>query len=448
MLQRNYLKIWIGLAFCMILIFGFLLTEFKLNLYFNSGTLKFVQIVLIACVGLFVKRTINLILTTSSYGSHHINSSPLFIHLINFLIILGTFLTIFLFALKQNFSDILTAGTIISASLVFALKSIIMDAASGFILDADHRFKIGDWIEGRGKKRGQIIKVTWRTTILQNEYGYHYHVPNGDLIRNGYMFIPEYCVDILKVEISQKIPFERVDRILTSALMTLPETRYQYNQVLAHNMDDDNIVYEVSFGVEHYTQRELIRHKVLQSLAHYLSLYDLKNSEDNMPEKILKMVDIFQPLSPESLSKLASSMTQKSYAQGAIIVQQGSQESSMYLIYEGAATVEANKDNETDAKDIATLGPGQFFGDIALLMGQARTATVRALTDMILFEIKKEDLQPIFYENPDVVESLSQIIAERLSGKEKILQNASMPQEKLSQKTIILNEIKNFFSLL
>ncbi len=100
------------------------------------------------------------------------------------------------------------------------------------------------------------------------------------------------------------------------------------------------------------------------------------------------------------------------FTAGETIVREGETTSSMFVIASGRAAVSVAAGTAASQK-LALLDPGSAFGEISLLTGEPRTATVRAIEESLLIEIDKATLAPILRANPSLVEKLDAIILER-----------------------------------
>lgn len=108
----------------------------------------------------------------------------------------------------------------------------------------------------------------------------------------------------------------------------------------------------------------------------------------------------------ESIAKIADIVPMKA---GTEIVRQGGVGHEFYLIVEGTATV------ERDGSAIATLGPGHYFGELALLAHAMRNATVVADTDIEAVVIGQREFATVLAEVPGVAATLLTTMAQRLS---------------------------------
>ena len=135
-----------------------------------------------------------------------------------------------------------------------------------------------------------------------------------------------------------------------------------------------------------------------------------------MPEtrptiELLSRVPLFETLSQAHLGRLAALAEEARYHQGRVIVKRDDPGRAFYVIVEGAAKVVKGK--IVTAKSEATLGPGDFFGELSLLDGEARSATVVAASDMTAIRVERTAFRRLLRENPDLSIKLLEGMARR-----------------------------------
>jgi CRP-like cAMP-binding protein len=127
---------------------------------------------------------------------------------------------------------------------------------------------------------------------------------------------------------------------------------------------------------------------------------------------LLREVDFLKPLTPDALTQVANSLRPLLFEAGRMVVRQGDEGDTFFLVSRGRVGVWVG-DTENEAQPVATLGRGQCFGEMSLLTGARRTATVRAVEDTDLLVLGKAEFRDILLADPKVLESLSQILALR-----------------------------------
>lgn len=111
------------------------------------------------------------------------------------------------------------------------------------------------------------------------------------------------------------------------------------------------------------------------------------------PIESLRRVPIFSALDRRELDVLARLVKEQRYTAGTTIVKAGAGGHGLYIIKEGNVSV------VRDGKNIAAMGPGQFFGEISVLDGGPRTADVRADTDTVCLTLVSWEVKPLLMEN-------------------------------------------------
>ena len=121
----------------------------------------------------------------------------------------------------------------------------------------------------------------------------------------------------------------------------------------------------------------------------------------------LAHIDILSPLPPDALETIAAAARVHTFAKGETIIRHGTAGDSMFIVHDGAVSVRVDDD------EIARLGEGDFFGEMALLTGESRAADVVALTDVVAIEIAKDALQPVLHDHPELAAAISAKVMER-----------------------------------
>ena len=147
----------------------------------------------------------------------------------------------------------------------------------------------------------------------------------------------------------------------------------------------------------------------------YLHQADTAESPKEAPatrmERALREIDLFRPLSDQELRTAAARCRALHYAAGERIIEEGAPGDSFFVVDRGE--VEVSKELGGVRRTLARLMEGQFFGEMALLTGERRAATVMAATDVDLFTLDKTGFQDIIVGNPAIAVDISTILSER-----------------------------------
>ncbi|MBD3167369.1 cyclic nucleotide-binding domain-containing protein, partial [bacterium] len=165
------------------------------------------------------------------------------------------------------------------------------------------------------------------------------------------------------------------------------------------------------------------------------------------PLTLLREIDIFSPFSEEQRQRLAETMQRVEFTADDTIFQQDDEGDSLFIVVEGVVKVTV-KTSARKSSDIARIGAGGFFGEMALLTGEARTATVTAVTDTVLYEITKEHIAPLLEAQPELSDSLSEVLARRKQATEtRMRRGTSKRRQKDDLYDKILSRIQSYFRL-
>jgi CRP-like cAMP-binding protein len=126
------------------------------------------------------------------------------------------------------------------------------------------------------------------------------------------------------------------------------------------------------------------------------------------PVELLKSVPLFQKLSDRALKTVAASFTDRSFRAGQELTSEGSGAAGFFVIESGEAVV------SVDGVERRTLGPGDYFGEVALIDGGLRTATITASTDGKSYGLTQWQFRPLLEEHGEIAWPLLEAMAARL----------------------------------
>jgi CRP/FNR family cyclic AMP-dependent transcriptional regulator len=127
-----------------------------------------------------------------------------------------------------------------------------------------------------------------------------------------------------------------------------------------------------------------------------------------VPTQILRSVPLFTGLTDTAISAVAEMAMETSYDAGAVLVREGDPGDRFIALVDGSARVERG------GQPVATLGAGDFLGEIALVDGEPRTATVTATDKIRAFEIRRADFTALMDRSPVVRLGILMALTERV----------------------------------
>jgi small-conductance mechanosensitive channel len=378
-------------------------------------------------------------------------------------------IAILIFVFQQQATGFIATSSVLIAVIGFALRYIISDVFSGIALNFDHPYRIGDWVEPSSGLVGRVDEITWRTTRLVTRDGAVVVVPNG-LIATGRLVNysdpePTFRVN-LRLPLDHRVPVDRAKQVLLagaiSATRSFPNLR---PDVLVQDSGESGIIYVVRFWVPDFAEenacRDAVLSGVLEALRHAglaasaprreiaVSRADLPSARKRPPlTALLGAIGAFSAFTPAELADLAEHLAECPVKDGSVVVRQGDAGGSLFFVAEGALEVRVSDRNGAEIA-VDCLAAGDIFGEISLLTGEARRATIVALTTALLYEVRKDDLAPLLQRRPELGEALATIMAERqqwnvtrLRAREYAVDVAAAPSS-----AEILRRLRSFFGL-
>ncbi|MEE4301974.1 MAG: mechanosensitive ion channel family protein [Pseudomonadales bacterium] len=324
-------------------------------------------------------------------------------------------------------SGVLTTSSVFIAIVGFALRNMISDLFTGIALGIERPFSIGDWLQVADGTVGRVTEMNWRSTRLLTREEISVILPNSQLATSTFKNYskPERAWrDQFDILLGKEVTAWQAERVLLSAVEQIPEIAQvgKPAEVRIEAFNEHGTLWQVRYWVPDYDQMSRLRYRVQKAVVrnmHYAGLsvpseqlqLQQHGPADGALHRFLAGVDIFRELSESELLQLQESMVERLVLTGDEVVRQGDDGHSLFVLKEGLMEV------AIDAGDgpltVAHLVPGSFFGELSLLTGAPRGATVTARIDSVLFEIDKQAMQRIMQARPGIAESLGRIIAER-----------------------------------
>ena len=351
-------------------------------------------------------------------------------------IVIGLFLLVATLA----FNDKLLATSAVSAVVVgFALQDTLGNAFAGLAIQSEKPFNIGDWVRV-GEFEGRVAEVTWRATKLRTKSGNFIVLPNNVV---GKEPITNYSEPALptRVEIEVGVSYLTPPNDVTGVMLeAIANARYALRApepvVLLHQFDASAITYRAQFWIDSFEHADVARSEVRKAIFYAFERHEIeipwpiqveysrewpqKDSEADCRkrEEVLAGVDLFSSMTEEQRRHVAVGSKMRRYGDGEPIVRQGQPGESMYIVCTGMAVVALEDPNGgAIRKEVATIKPGGYFGEMSLLTGEPRTATVTAKGDTTVVEIGA----PVFRELGDVSpQTVEQIGATAISRRAEL----------------------------
>jgi len=334
-------------------------------------------------------------------------------------------------------SELVTTSAVSAVVLGFALQDTLGNAFAGLAIQSEKPFNVGHWVKV-GDHEGRVAEVTWRATKLRTKSGNLVILPNNIVAKEPVVNYSEPAAPtrlLVEVGASYLVPPNKVKAAITEALrncslvLTAPAP-----DVVLLAFDASSITYRARFWVEDYDADERARDQVRTAIYYAFQRQQIEipwpisvEYKGELPEPdregrsreiaaALSNADLFAPLPAEIREQIASSCGLAEYGHGEAIVRQGQSGQSMFLVSRGEVSVVI----EPGREEVARLAAGGYFGEMSLLTGEPRTATVLAVGDVLVIELNADLFRRLGAEHPAAIEQMAVNAITRRADLEKM----------------------------
>jgi CRP-like cAMP-binding protein len=371
--------------------------------------------------------------------------------------------------------SILTTSALLTAAIALSLQETLGNMVAGLAIQAQRPFDVGDWIQfdTDPKHVGRVLEINWRATKILSLDEVEVVIPNATLAKaaiTNFTKPKSYSRRSIYVQLPNDVAPHLVHDAILKAIPGASGVLDEPGpSVVTNAFVDGNIDYWVRFYTDQFDRRDGVDGGVRDRIWHALSRLHLplavptrdvrqhvisarslereREAKIAQREAALGSVDFLRVLEPAPLRSLAARSGARSYAAGELIVRQGEPGEEMFLIEAGE--VKVTLDRAEGEVEVTRLGPGHFFGEMSLAVGERRAATVSAVTGCSLVVVGHEAFREALASAEAAAEHVSQVIAARRDeleqrGEEARVEDPAAVKERSSQ---LLGKIRKFFAL-
>jgi len=323
-------------------------------------------------------------------------------------------------AFDQPLTGMLAASGVIAVVIGFAMQSTLADLFSGIAINIERPYRVGHWIQIDNALTGQVVEINWRATRLRTADGNTVVMPNSKLaaaqIVNFDEPAPLYRAS-LQVPLDARVPPGHAkEALVAAALKSMRVLTSPPPFVETKEIRDASVLYEVRYWVDSYADDTAIRDEVATSVWYALDAAGISpgqplRTDPGLAERVLEHVDLFREVPAEMRARVAAASRREIFHAGDEVVRQGEDDRSLFVVARGVFEVSLSANGVRRA--VARLGTGDFFGEMSLLTGEARSASVVALCDTIALEISAEALAPLLQSDPEFARRLGEVVLDR-----------------------------------
>ena len=381
------------------------------------------------------------------------------------------FVLSFAYHAERGLKSVVATSGVAAVILGLAGQNLLGGIIAGMSLQINRPYKVGDWLQV-GDRFAEVMEINWRSTRLRTNDAIYLDIPNNEIVKSTIVNL-HYPTEVhamrIRVGVDYNVPPNRVKDALTraaqSAVNVLPEPKVR---VFLVDFADHAVIYEIKYYMGNHSRINETNDAVRTNVW-----YELKRQRINIPfpirtlqferrpsapvpegheeaRAILRGELLFQCLSDGQIDSLVKQSHLNHFGRGERVIEEGAEGDSMFILVRGAAQVSVSKNGSTIP--VATLRSGDCFGEMSLLTGEKRSATVQAEGDCYVMEISKDVMGEVIRESPDCLKQLSELLAKRKMETEGILKDVAISSADHAAKqreytATFLRRLKTFFAL-
>src|SRR6184192_56886 len=386
------------------------------------------------------------------------------------------FLVVLLFVLSYGYhaqaqlNGLLAGSGVVAIIVGFAGQNLFAGVIGGISIQINRPYKVGDWLQV-GERFAEVMEINWRSTRLRTNDGIYLDIPNNEIVRQTIVNL-HYPTQVhamrIRVGVEYKAPPNRVkDALMRATRNAELVLRDPPPKIFLVDFADHAVIYEIKFYMGNHAAinevndairtnvwYELKRQQIsipypIRTLHVELRPRDRGGEDQEQAREILRGEPLFQCLADDQLDALLQNSRLNHFGRGERVIVEGAEGDSMFVLLRGNANVSVAKNGA--AIGVGTLHSGDCFGEMSLLTGERRTATVRAAADCYVLEISKSVMGEVIRQSPECLNQLSDLLAKRKMETEGIIKDAHLAQNEAAKQSeysaTFLRRLRTFFEL-
>ncbi len=377
-------------------------------------------------------------------------------------------------------TGLIATSAVVTGVIGLSLQDTIGNLIGGLMLQSDRSIQVGDWIRF-GDAIGRVVDIHWRYTAIETRDWETLVIPNGQLTKTAVLVYGQrkgaprqhrrrldFFVDarVAPTEVQQAaeaaVQGARISRVCDEPAphCLLMEhradgtLRYQFRYWLGDIDIDDPVDSEVRVRID-FALRRL---GVVPSLAGHRLIVAQEPEVDAAKatreaaarDRVIAHNGLFATLPDEDRARLASGLVCVPYTRGEIIARQGTPGDGLVLIESGRVSVRLTVPGTQSDREVTQLEDGDFFGELSLMTGELRQASIIALSDVRAWRLDRRIFHEIVRRRPALAEDVSSILARRRTELEALregLDEEAAAHRMRDTKEHFVDRIRSFFGL-
>jgi small-conductance mechanosensitive channel/CRP-like cAMP-binding protein len=386
------------------------------------------------------------------------------------------FLIVLLFVLSFGYhaegqlKGLLAGSGVVAIIVGFAGQNLFAGIIGGIAIQINRPYRLGDWLKV-GDTYAEVREINWRSTRLCTNDDIYLDIPNNEMVSHQIINL-HYPTEIHAMRIRVGVEYKNPPNLVKDALGRAAQSAKNVVpnppvKVFLVDFADYAVIYEIKYYMGNHARinetNDAVRTNVWYELKRqgitipfpirtlHVERKAARPVQEDQEEalSILRDEPLFSCLSEEQLNQLVTHARLSAFGRGERVIREGAEGDSMFVLLRGAAEVSISKNGSSIP--VATLKAPDCFGEMSLLTGERRTATVRAETDCQVMEIGKSVMAEVLRASPDCLERLSELLASRKMETEGVLKEAvshsQNERKEREYKATFLHRLRTFFEL-
>jgi small-conductance mechanosensitive channel/CRP-like cAMP-binding protein len=386
------------------------------------------------------------------------------------------FLIVLLFVLSYGYhaetqlKGLLAGSGVVAIIVGFAGQNLFAGIIGGISIQINRPYKVGDWLQV-GERFAEVMEINWRSTRLRTNDAIYLDIPNNEMVSHQIVNL-HYPTEVHAMRIRVGVEYKNAPTRVKDALFRAASTAdgvlaQPKTKVFLVDFAESAVIYEIKYYMGNHSRINEINDAVRTNVWYELKRQGItipfpirtlrverkaaRPIQEDQAEalSILREEPLFGCLSDEQINHLVKQARLNYFGRGEPVIEEGAAGDSMFVLLRGAANVSVSKNGSTI--QVATLGAGDCFGEMSLLTGEPRSATVRADGDCYVMEIGKPVMAEVLRGAPGCLEQLSELLAQRKMETEGIVKEAKLTDEQALKErqysATFLHRLRTFFQL-
>lgn len=323
---------------------------------------------------------------------------------------------------KRDITALVATGGASLMILGLALRDVLLALFTGILLNVEKPFRVGDRVRINNQYTGKIVRITWRTTVIETLDHETVYLPNLTLANAVIMNMAQpdnRSKRAVEVMIRYDTSVDSAERILYAAVLGAAGVEHMAPPtVFARKLERYGVIYEVGFVISHYADGKKAEHAVLKNILQCMRDADITSpARTRIANRsldvfhLVQQVRLFRGLPEDVCRRIAALLVERSIPAGKPIVTAGERRHAMFIIGEGMAR-RTSTDREGAGVITERFIATESFGRKALFACQAHNATVTAETAVLAYEFDRRALAALLAETPALATTLATALAQ------------------------------------